>query len=92
MHKVKNIIWQNHPEFNTEIQGIFQGQEIFTIKPIGKNSGQWSLQSWAFKNETFNNSTNSKNLGIFLSVDIAQEYAENKWNEFVNELLDVSIS
>jgi len=92
MYKVKNITWKNHSEFANEIQGIFENQEIFTIKPVGKNSGQWILYSWAFRNETFNNSTNSKNLGTFLSVNLAQQFAEDKWNQFVNELLEASLN
>ena len=92
MYKVKNITWKTHPEFSNEIQGLFEDQEIFTIKPLGKNSGQWILHSWAFKNETFNNSTNSKNLGTFLSVDSAQEFAENKWYHFVNELIEIPVN
>lgn len=87
MYKIKNIDWNNHPNFPNEIQGMFDGQEIFTIKPLNKNCDQWVLFSWAFKNETFNNSTNSKNLGTFISVNYAKEFAENKWNSFVNELI-----
>ena len=87
MFTIQEIKWQNHREFNSEIQGIFNGQEIFTIKPVGKNSNQWSLLSWAFKNETFNNSTNPKELGVFSSIDSAQKLAESKWNDFVNQLV-----
>lgn len=92
MYKIKNIVWKNHPEFSTEIQGIFETQEIFTIKPVGKNSNQWILISWAFKNETFNNSTNSKNLGTFLSIDSAQQFAEDKWNHFVKDLIESPVN
>lgn len=87
MFKAKEITWKNHSEFQTEIQGLYKDQEVFTIKPTGKNSNQWVLLSWAFKNETFNHSTNSKQLGVFLSVESAKYFAEEKWNEFVNELV-----
>lgn len=87
MKKPKIIVWRTHPQFTNEIQGLLEDQEIFTIKPAGKNSNQFTLVSWAFKNETFNNSSNSKILGSFLSVDYAKEYAENKWFSFVDELL-----
>jgi len=87
MKKAKDITWKNHPEFQNEIQGIFNEQEIFTIKPMNKNSNQYNLFSWGFRNETFNHSTNSKNLGTFLSIESAKSFAEDKWNSFVNELI-----
>lgn len=87
MKQAQEIKWINHPELQNEIQGFFNNQEIFTIKPAGKNNPQWVLLSWGFRNETFNHSTSSKNLGNFLSTDQAKEFAENKWQCFVNELV-----
>ena len=89
MSLAKKIIWKNHPEFPNEIQGLMEDQEIFTIKPVNKNLDQWNLLSWAFRNETFHNSASSKNLGTFLNSELAKDYAEQKWTQFVNELISV---
>ena len=89
MNTPKKIMWINHPEFTNEIQGLIGEQEIFTIKPINKNLDQWNLFSWAFKNETFNNSASSRNLGTFLNSELAKDFAEQKWNQFVNELISI---
>lgn len=91
MKQPKKITWKNHPEFPTDIQGILNEQEIFTIRPIAKNSNELNLFSWAFKNDTFNNSTSSKNLGTFISSDSAKIFAEEKWTEYVNNLIDSNL-
>ena len=83
---IKKIEWKNHPDLKGELQGMVDGQELFTIKPI-KNSNQVQLLSWAFKNDIFNNSASSKSLGIFLSESNAKDYAETSWESFVNNLL-----
>lgn len=85
--KLQEITWKTHPEFQNETQGFFIDQEIFTIKNLSKNNNQFTLLSWGFKNETFNHSTSSKNLGIFLSIDQAKDFAEKKWQSFINELI-----
>lgn len=87
MNMAKKIVWRNHPDFINEIQGLIGEQELFTIKPINKSLDQWNLFSWAFRNETFNNSASSRNLGTFLNSELAKDYAEQKWNQFVNELI-----
>jgi hypothetical protein len=89
MSIAKKIVWRNHPDFTNEIQGLIGEQEIFTIKSINKNLDQWNLFSWAFRNETFNNSASSRNLGTFLNSELAKDYAEQKWNQFVNELISI---
>jgi len=89
MNTAKKIVWRNHPNFTNEIQGLIGEQEIFTIKSINKNLDQWNLFSWAFKNETFNNSASSRNLGTFLNSELAKDYAEQKWSQFVKELISI---
>jgi len=89
MSTAKKITWRNHPEYTNDIQGLMGEQEIFTIRPANKNLDQWHLYSWAFRNETFNNSTSSKNLGTFLNLELAKDFAEQKWNQFVKELISI---
>ena len=84
---IKKIEWKNHERLPKELQGFVNDQEVFTIKPMNKNADQWSLVSWGFKNDTFNNSSSSKSLGIFLDIEVAKDFAEQKWLEFVNNLM-----
>lgn len=83
----KKIEWKLHSNFPNEVQGIMEGQEIFTLKAIDKQSTKWSLHSWAFKNELFNNSSQSRLIGEFTCPDIAKMKAETLWQTFVSDLL-----
>lgn len=85
MKKGKEIKWNEHPEFKNDFQGKVNDQEVFNIKPL-KNSTQWVLTSWPYKTEAFNNSFNSKQLGVFLDIGTAKDFAENKWQSFISEL------
>ncbi len=87
---IKQIEWNTHPEYPTEIQGKIDNQEIFTIKPLSKNSTQVVLVSWAIKNDIFNCSASGKSLGVYLSEDIAKDVAEKGWFTYVNNLFVAS--
>lgn len=83
----KKIEWKLHPDFPNEIQGLLNEKELFTIKPIDKQFSKWSLCSWAFKNDLFNNSSQSKFIGEFTCPDLAKMKAETLWQKFVTDLL-----
>lgn len=88
--KTKSITWNPRTDYPDVISGIVNNQELFTITKETKRNIH-VLSSWAIKSETFNNSSSPKRLGEYPTVEEAQNHAQNKFDQYVNSLIETEV-
>lgn len=89
--KFKTIKWIQHPDFTEVYQGMISDHEAFTVTDIGKKGLKFELKSWPLKSNTFHTSATPKRLGEYSTLKLAQYEAVIRWDEFINELIELEV-